>query len=107
MPPDPPPPPPDPPPPPPPYWAAAVPTTPCSSKMPSTDTTLFDMGTPSLRRGQLRPLIPVSCAATPTNITRALARLPGPQRQALELLRLAGLPVDVAATRAGTTVGAL
>src|SRR4029453_144258 len=55
MPPDPAPPPPDPPPPPPPYWAVAVPTTPCSSKMQSTDSTLFDIETPSLRRGQLSP----------------------------------------------------
>ena len=40
-------------------------------------------------------------------VCQALARLPGRQRQALQLLRLAGLPADVAATRAGTTVGAL
>jgi len=42
-----------------------------------------------------------------TEVGQALARLPGRQRQALELLQLAALPVDVAATRAGTTVGAL
>jgi len=42
-----------------------------------------------------------------TEVRQALARLPGRQRQALELLQLDGLPVDVAATRAGTTVGAL
>ena len=40
-------------------------------------------------------------------VRQALARLPGRQREALELLRLAGLPVAVAANRAGTTVGAL
>ena len=42
-----------------------------------------------------------------TEVRQALARLPRCQRQALELLKLAGLPIDVAATRAGTTVGAL
>jgi RNA polymerase sigma factor (sigma-70 family) len=42
-----------------------------------------------------------------TEVRQALGRLPGRQRQALELLQLAGLPVDMAATRAGTTVGAL
>ena len=42
-----------------------------------------------------------------TEVGQALARLPGRQREALELLQLDGLPVDVAATRAGTTVGAL
>jgi RNA polymerase sigma factor (sigma-70 family) len=42
-----------------------------------------------------------------TEVRQALARLPGRQRQALELLQLAALPVEVAATRAGTTVGAL
>jgi RNA polymerase sigma factor (sigma-70 family) len=42
-----------------------------------------------------------------TEVREALARLTGSQRQALELLQFAGLPVDVAATRAGTTVGAL
>jgi len=42
-----------------------------------------------------------------TEVEQALERLPGGQRNALELLQVAGLPVDVAATRAGTTVGAL
>jgi len=42
-----------------------------------------------------------------TEVQQALERLPGRQRQALELLQLAALPVDVAATRAGTTVGTL
>ena len=49
------------PPPPPPYWAVAVPRTPCSSKMQSTDAILFVMGTPSPgRAARGRPLIRVS-----------------------------------------------
>jgi RNA polymerase sigma-70 factor (ECF subfamily) len=44
-----------------------------------------------------------SCA----ELGEALARLPRRQRQAVELLEFAGLSVDVAAIRAGTTVGAL
>ena len=40
-------------------------------------------------------------------VSQALTRLPWGQRQALELLRFARIPVDVAASRAGTTVGAL
>ncbi len=40
-------------------------------------------------------------------VWQALERLPRQQREALELLRLAGLSTDMAATVAGTTVGAL
>ena len=40
-------------------------------------------------------------------VSQALTRLPGGQRQALELLRFAAVPVDVAASRAGTSVGTL
>ena len=40
-------------------------------------------------------------------VSQALTRLPGSQRQALELLRFAAVPVDLAATRAGTSVGTL
>ena len=48
-------------------------------------------------------------AAAPSRaeLSQALGRLPWPQREALELLRVAGLSADVAATRAGTTAGAL
>lgn len=44
---------------------------------------------------------------TRAEVREALGRLPRRQREALELLRLAGLSVEAAATHAGTTVGAL
>jgi len=40
-------------------------------------------------------------------LSRALRRLPPRQREAVELLHLAGLSAELAATRAGTTAGAL
>jgi RNA polymerase sigma factor (sigma-70 family) len=42
-----------------------------------------------------------------TEVEEAVRRLPSQQREALELLRVAGLSVDAAATRAGTTAAAL
>jgi RNA polymerase sigma factor (sigma-70 family) len=54
------------------------------------------------------PAEPVRAAApTRAEVKEALGRLPWQQREALELLRVAGLSVGVAATRAGTTEGAL
>jgi len=68
----------------------------------------------SQRRARCEVLVDVlpaeqTRAACPsrTEVRQALVQLPGCQRQALELLRLAALPIEVAATRAGTTVGAL
>ena len=54
------------------------------------------------------PAEPVRAAApTRAEVEEALGRLPWQQREALELLRVAGLSVGVAATRARTTEGAL
>jgi RNA polymerase sigma-70 factor (ECF subfamily) len=68
----------------------------------------------SQRRARCEVLVDVlpaeqTRAACPsrTEVRQALAQLPGCQRQALALLGLAALPIEVAATRAGTTVGAL
>ena len=44
---------------------------------------------------------------TEQQVAQALARLPPAQRQAIELLKLEGLSVEMAAARAGTTAGAL
>src|SRR5258707_447401 len=64
----------------------------------------------SQRRARCEVLVDVlpvehtrSAGPSRTEVRQALARLPGHQRQALELLQFAALPVDVAATPARTT----
>ena len=54
------------------------------------------------------PAEPMSIAApSRVEVRQALGLLPKLQREALELLQFAGLSVDTAAARAGTTAGAL
>ena len=68
----------------------------------------------SVRRSTREVLVdalPAAPAGAPApshaEVRQALGRLPWRQRQALELLQVAGLSADAAATRAGTTAGAL
>ena len=56
-----------------------------------------DVPAPSVRTG----------GPSAAEVWQALDRLPWQQREALELLQLPGLSIDMAAVRAGTTVGAL
>jgi len=54
------------------------------------------------------PATPVGAGApSRAEVRQAFGRLPRRQREALELLRVAGLSVDAAATRAGTTAATL